>query len=45
MLDTLYPGQYEKRAWSVHNSYSVKPAGEMLREMAERTGAWETEGG
>ncbi len=43
ILETIFPGRYEKRYWPVHSSYSVEPAGETLGELAERTGAWETD--
>jgi hypothetical protein len=42
ILETLYPGRYEKRHWPVHNAYSTAPLGETLGELAERTGAWTT---
>jgi hypothetical protein len=44
ILDSIFPGRYEKHYWPVHNAYSIEPAGETLGEMAERTGAWEVEG-
>lgn len=42
MMETISPGRYEKRYWPVYSSYSVKPEGETLGELAERTGAWQT---
>lgn len=41
ILESLFPGRYEKRYWPVHNSYSVEAKGETLGELAQRTGAWE----
>jgi hypothetical protein len=43
MVETLFPGRYEKSYWPVHTTYSVDPNGETLGELAERTGAWATE--
>ena len=40
MMETVFPGRYDKRYWPVHNSYSVVPEGETLGDLAERTGAW-----
>jgi len=41
MLESLFPGRYERTYWPVHATYSVEPSGETLGELAERTGAWE----
>jgi hypothetical protein len=40
MVESLFPGRYEKAYWPVHTSYCVDPNGETLGELAERTGAW-----
>jgi len=44
MVDAVMPGQFEKRYWPVFSSYSVQPNGETLGELAERTGAWASNG-
>lgn len=45
IIESLLPGRYEKRYWPVHTAYSTSPGGETLGEMAERTGAWQSDPG
>ncbi len=40
--ELIAPGKYESRPFSVHDSYTVKPDGPTLGELAESTGAWES---